>query len=456
MAQSTNPAFTDTASASESVSAFWSWWTARLGECVPSSAAAWFQGREQTTVLEWESEGFSVKRVDAGGTVATALMRTPLDVAKIEKVDDILPALKQISSRVRGPIALAVGEGRVLRKHLTFPIMARENLRQTIAYDVDRLTPFPSGTVAFDAVESSVDYARRTVTADFVATPKQELDVILAAAQRAGLNVTRVVPSAKDAAGGLNMIRAAVAEEAKPWWQSPHLWGAAATAALLAAVLAFPLWQKRQQVLEAQPIAAQAERDAADADKLLREINLRLNQYNFLPAKRHTTPLAIQVLDEVTKVLPDDGWVQNFDLKTTRAANATSGGQTTYTVTRELQLQGEIEASSKLIPLFEKSPLFSQPQFKSPLTKLNYPGQNVNGDRFHVAMEVKTGSLPAVVPVQAVITAPPPPPPAATTAAPAGAPAAAKAGAPAASAPATPSASSSGATPGPAGTEAKK
>jgi hypothetical protein len=255
MAQSTNPAFADSASASESLSAFWSWWTARLGECVPRPVAAWFQGREQTTVLEWESEGFSLKRVGAGGAVASALLRTPLDVAKIEKVDDILPALKQISSRVRGPIALAVGEGRVLRKPLTFPIAARENLRQTIAYDVDRLTPFPSGTVAFDAVESSVDYTRRTVTADFAATPKQELDVILAAAQRAGLNVTRVVPTAKDAVGGLNMIRAAVAEDAKPWWQSPHVWGAALTLALLAAVLAFPLWQKRQQVLEAQPIA---------------------------------------------------------------------------------------------------------------------------------------------------------------------------------------------------------
>jgi general secretion pathway protein L len=253
------------------------------------------------------------------------------------------------------------------------------------------------------------------VHANFVATPRAPVDAMMTAAQRAGLSVAGVVPTAQEAATALNMLHNTQTAPTRRWFANPHLWLGLLTGALVAAVLAFPLWQKREQVIASQPVLGQAERDATEADKLLRELQQRTSQYNFLPAKRHTTPLTVQVLDEVTKLLPDDTWLQSFEMKTTRSNTASASGGTTNVASRELQLQGESSSSAKLIPTFENTALFGAPQFKSPLTKLNYPGQNVNGDRFHIAMEVKGAPLPAVVPITTQVVAATP---AATSAAP--------------------------------------
>jgi general secretion pathway protein L len=436
MAQPSNSAanayggFAAAPSAGESFGNAWGWWTTRLRECVPGPIASWLRGQEQTSVLEWTADALLLSK----GNSATPIGRATIENVNPTKADDFTAAVKTIASRVRGPVTLVIGESRTLRKTITLPLAARDTLRQTVGYDLDRLTPFPSGTVLFDAIEKSVDHGARVVRAEFAASPRAQLDALLTAAQRAGLQIVRVVPSAQDVAGGLNLIRAQESSESGSVWLSPHLWLGLLTAALAGAVIAYPLWQKRQQVLEAQPIMAQAERDAVETDKVTKELQQRINQYNFLPAKRHSTPLTVQILDEVTRLLPDDTWVQNFELKTVRA---NASGTNTAVTSRELQVQGETEVSQRLIGLFENSPLFSTPQYKSPLTKLNYPGQNVNGDRFHLAMEVKTASLPAIVPITTQVITPvapatssPAAPAAAaksspTPAAPAGAPAAA-------------------------------
>lgn len=419
-------------SASETFSNAWGWWTTRLSECVPAPIATWLRGQEQTAVLEWSADALVLSK----GNSATPIGRATIELVNPTKADDFAAAAKTIASRVRGPVTLVIGEARTLRKTISLPLAARDTLRQTVGYDLDRLTPFPSGTVLFDAVEKSVDHGARVVRAEFAATPRAQLDALLNAAQRAGLQIVRVVPSAQDVAGGLNLIRAQESGESRSVWLSPHLWLGLLTAAMAAAVIAYPLWQKRQQVLEAQPIMAQAERDAVETDKVTKELQQRINQYNFLPAKRHSTPLTVQILDEVTRLLPDDTWVQNFELKTVRA---NASGSSTAVTSRELQVQGETELSQRLIGLFENSPLFSTPQYKSPLTKLNYPGQNVNGDRFHLAMEVKTASLPSIVPITTqVITPVAPASPGAPAAAAKSSPVpAAPAGAPAGAAPTT-------------------
>jgi general secretion pathway protein L len=443
MAQPNNAAtagFANAPSAGETLGGAWGWWTTRLAECIPAPIATWLRGEQQTAMLEWSADALVLSK----GNSAQPIGRATIETASPTKADDFASAVKTIASRVRGPVTLVVGEQRALRKIISLPLAARDTLRQTVGYDLDRLTPFPSGTVLFDAVEKSVDHAGRAVKAEFVAMPRAPIEALLSAAQRAGLQIVRVIPAAQDAASGINLIRAQDSGEKPGLLRSPHLWLGLLTAALSAAVLVYPLWQKRQQVLEAQPIMAQAERDAVDTDKVTKELQQRINQYNFLPAKRHSTALTVQVLDEVTKLLPDDTWVQNFDLKTVRA-NAT--GASTAVTSRELQVQGETELAQRLIGLFENSPLFVSPQYKSPLTKLNYPGQNVNGDRFHLAMEVKTASLPSIVPIttQVITNVPTPAAPGAPSSAPGNAKTAPQVSTPAApagaaAAPATPAA----------------
>jgi general secretion pathway protein L len=93
--------------------------------------------------------------------------------------------------------------------------------------------------------------------------------------------------------------------------------------------------------------------------------------------KRQKTPAVIQVLEELTRVLPDDTWVQTLDIKG-----------------KELQIQGETASSVRLIGLFEQSSVFKDSSFRSPLTK----GQVSGTERYQLALQIRPPALPTVAP----------------------------------------------------------
>jgi general secretion pathway protein L len=142
--------------------------------------------------------------------------------------------------------------------------------------------------------------------------------------------------------------------------------------------LVLPVYQKRAQVIELQPQVNVAAQQAQAADSLHQQLERAQNEYNFLLQKRYAAPTSLQLLNEVTRILPDDTWLQNFELRTTSKG-------------KELQLQGETGVAGKMIELFEQSPLVSGASFKSPVTQA--PGSQ--GSRFHIGMDVKDVAPPS-------------------------------------------------------------
>jgi Tfp pilus assembly protein PilN len=161
------------------------------------------------------------------------------------------------------------------------------------------------------------------------------------------------------------------------------------------AAIAIPILQKRQVVVAMLPMVENAKQQATTTDALRREWDGRSAEYNFVLDKKQSIPPVVVQLDELARLLPDDTWVQQFDLRG-----------------KELQIQGETASSSKLIALVESARMMSDASFRSPLTKGSLP----NSERFHLAAVVKP--LQAVAPVAAA-TAPVPGSPAAPASAPA-------------------------------------
>jgi hypothetical protein len=140
------------------------------------------------------------------------------------------------------------------------------------------------------------------------------------------------------------------------------------------------------------PKVEQAKLQATATDALRREWDKLSTEYNFVLEKKRAVPPLVMQLDELSRLLTDDTWVQQFDLKG-----------------KELQIQGETASSSKLIALVESSKMLSEASFRSPLTK----GQAPNSERFHLGGEVKPLSVSAftalrpAAPVPAVTAVPP-------------------------------------------------
>ncbi len=82
----------------------------------------------------------------------------------------------------------------------------------------------------------------------------------------------------------------------------------------------------------------------------------------------------VEILQELTKILPDTAWIWNFKY---------SG--------KEIELSGFADSASDLIPLLDKSPLFEKVEFLSPVTKERQrtAGEEKEKERFKIKIRIE-------------------------------------------------------------------
>lgn len=356
----------------EQIRRFWRWWVGELRECVPTGTVHWLSRLRVVPLAVPEDGGFTVYRFDGARwqRVAKAAGDTPEALAKALGAE----------LRKAGIERFAVGllPGQFLAKTISLPQAAEENLRDALRYELDRHTPFKPDDVGFDCCVVGRDEKNREIAVNLVIAPKAAISQAVAGVAGTGLLVTAVRPGFPDRAtlpinllphddnGNGHLLRL------KRWLP----WALLALLGLTALVL--PIYQKRAQVIDLRPQVNVAAQQAQAADVLHQQLDRAQAEYNFVLQKRYATPTSLQLLSEVTRILPDDTWLQSIELRTTSKA-------------RELQLQGETGVAGKMIELFEQSPLLTGASFKSPVTQA--PGSQAS--RFHLGMDVKEAAPPA-------------------------------------------------------------
>jgi general secretion pathway protein L len=146
---------------------------------------------------------------------------------------------------------------------------------------------------------------------------------------------------------------------------------------LLAAALGLPIWHKREAVVSGWPLLGRAQHEAESTDNIAHELEKQVADYNFLLAKKHATYPVLALLEEVTRLLPDNTWVQQVDIKTVGK-------------TREIQVSGEAPSSSKLIEVFETSPILHNAQTRGTVTRGSQPSL----ERFMIVAEPRARPAP--------------------------------------------------------------
>ncbi|CAG1011571.1 hypothetical protein BURK2_04303 [Burkholderiales bacterium] len=297
---------------------------------------------------------------------------------------EVLPPAAVAETERHGREALLVlPAAAFLRRRVQVPIALAENLRGAIGFELDRYTPFKSEHAYFDARVVARDDARGVLEVDLGVVPRGRADQLIERAAHWGFTVAGLpVELPETLASSLELLPAErrASRSDRPGMQLMLL--CALTFLLALAALALPVWQKRQAVRAIEPQVNEARIRAEAAEALHRQLIAEQADYNFLLARKHEQPMAIEVLDELTRILPDDTWAHLVELK----SDLKNPGKN-----RELQLRGETGISGKLIAVFEESRLFTQATFKSPVTK----GQPGAGDVFHVGAEVKQRVIPA-------------------------------------------------------------
>ena len=373
---------------------FWRWWMSELAPLLPGVSRAAIQRRFARPVIELSNGQALFWRPEMNN--GTARLSVTEAVALTGDAGAVLAAgraaVARLAANASGGIAapkviVALNPRQVLRKELSLPAAVEENLIQALSYDLDRHTPFRPEQLYFDATVIGRDAAKKTLRVDWVAALKTIVDGAKRQVEEWGAVAVAVVPGPPTTTPTkLNLLPNAARPRPLQWrrWQ---VWVPLALIATLGIAAVFvPLLQKRQYAIGLTALNAEAGVQAQAADKLRQQLERMQNDYNYILAKKYAYPSAVHVLDEVTRVLPDDTWITQLELKASGRAKETQ---------HDLYLRGESGNAGKLIALLEESKLVELVTPRSPTTKI----QGSAGEIFDLGARLRSLSPPPPVAV---------------------------------------------------------
>jgi general secretion pathway protein L len=353
---------------SDGVSGFFRWWGGEMAAFLPAGLRARLERGGQRLTVEISDRralfGFEKGRETrplGEVTISPAGLAGQRDAGQHDAVARIVRGAGVRSAEV----VLRLPRDKVLRRLVDLPAAAAENLREVLGFEMDRHTPFKAGEVYFDYRLEGSDPDRKRIKVDLVVVPRTVVDQAVQLATSWGLAPDRV------AAGG------EPAEAARPFNLLPAgavrtrtgLGGRLAPVLLVLAVLLsaaalyLPLERKQQLLAATEAELAKVRGQAIAVDGLKTQIADMLQRGSFVVDRKRGEHGPVELLDELTRLLPDHTWVLKFGLR---------GGR--------LTLSGYSAKPSALIGLLEKSEMLSAVRFSSPVTM----DQKIGLERFNL------------------------------------------------------------------------
>jgi general secretion pathway protein L len=348
------------------ISRFFAWWGGELKACLPDRVGAFFARRVAALVM-----------VPADGGVAVAWRRN----GRSRDLGRILPGpepeqRRALAQLVRGvpvqdsDVIVNLPPESVPRRSVRLPLAAQENLREVLAFEMDRHTPFKASEVIFDYRVTGTDPHDQQLTVDLAVIPRALLERANGIASSLGLPLDGVGIAGQESPGQkpFNFLASEQAARAAAQPQRLLVMVAALLVAVMGAVAAYlPLYGKERLLAARQAELAEARAAALDADAMKVRLAARLERGRFLVDRRRSTPAATRLLAEVSERLPGDTWLLQLQWHG-----------------KDLFLSGLSPAATGLIEKLEVSPLLSEVHFDSPVTT----DPRVKSERFDISAGV--------------------------------------------------------------------
>ncbi|MDT8439656.1 MAG: PilN domain-containing protein [Wenzhouxiangellaceae bacterium] len=330
------------------VPAFLRWWGGELAALVPAAwSARLMPPKPQLWIVPAASGGGDLRLWRADGELRVldvfgagedaALLRT--------RWRDLVAEFEDGNPEVR----LLLPEDNVLALPVELPAAIEDNLSQALAFQVDQLTPFrPDQVWLGHRVESRDDEHGRIRVALRIA-PLDRVNALVERVRAFGAIVHAVDTLAGEdppRGEGFNLLP----EARRPRYVHArarfNLLLGLTVVAVLAVVMVQSLVLRERSLVRLEAQAAALRDEARQTAELQARLEDSLAAANFLAERRVERPTLIELVRELTRVLPDNVWLQQFQLQ----------GD-------ELRIQGQAEGSQRVLGLLNESPLLTAPEF---------------------------------------------------------------------------------------------
>ncbi len=337
---------------------FWSWWIGELVAALPADIreAIASANRRIIVVLQDDEWLFSENKNSGQEEIA----RLPADA--VELPGDLSAQINEL--------VFALPADKVLQRTLTLPLAAEENLREVLGFEMDRQTPFAAQQVYYDFRVTGRQTATNTITLDLIVSPRKVVDEFLEKMTQLGLAPDTITTQDQNSElVPVNLLSTAM-RPSRPF-TAPRLNTVLASMCVLLFIVALllpPLLNKNKVAQLEQEILI-AESTGQSGLELRRDVERITRTSEFLTQKKLSSVMVLRILDEATRILPDNTWLVRFDV-----------------TGLEIQLQGQSTSASDLIQLLESSPLFKEAQFRSSVVQV----PRTDREQFHISMQLES------------------------------------------------------------------
>jgi general secretion pathway protein L len=347
---------------------FFRWWGSQLVACLPARWRGLVEERSESLLLDLRPDEVIVWREHADQTneYARIARSLPADAQSAEfqrlrnAIDD--PGVRTV---------LCIPPERVLQRNLSLPAAAEENLRQVLAFEMDRQTPFKADQIYFDSRVTGRDASGRNLLVQLVLLPRAQLDQELAAVPP-GASALDGVDAWRGEPGGarrqINLLPQERRARRRDMRLPLNLGLAALVVMLLVANMDEALTNRASAVEAMRAEVEKSNTEARQVAALRKTLADSIAGANFLSDKKRNAPLTDALLDDLTRRLPEDTYLERLQVE---------NGQ--------VQLQGQAKEAAKLIALLSNSTCLGDPRLQGQIQ----PDPRTTKERFQITADVK-------------------------------------------------------------------
>lgn len=359
-------------------------------------------------------------------TARIPLPETAKESERFPAVTEAINALVRENAIRPEHFFLGVPSSMAIVRMLTFPLAVKDNLRQAVKYEMERYLPLPADKLYYDLYVVSEDRQNQKMQVLLAAVKKSDLAPYVDMIEDLGQGVSGIslagaglrntlyrlhpenlseepdaeagiisgkevqnnaidtsslgIPS-KEYAAAYGLALAGIEKNAvsinflpenmrkRPGKLGIYMfWVLAGMLVLSLGFLSASFFLSRQMETE------QMEKELGLLKNDVREIQEMKKQFfsirdkiTYINTIRMQTPPVVEMIKELTQVIPDGAWVHNFRLKD-----------------ESIQIDGEADSASDLVTMIEGSRLFENTEFLSPITR-----NKEEKERFRIGMKVR-------------------------------------------------------------------
>lgn len=353
------------------VAGFFRWWVSELAALLPSGMRRYWQRREHRLVLDFGAD--KVVLTECRNGTERELGECSLGTEEAAPPEGLTPLLGRVD-RGGVEVVIRLPSEQVLSNDLTLPVEAEKNLRTVLGYEMDRQTPFSADQVYFDYQIEERQANLNKLRVRMLVVPRGLLESTVQKVVKWGLRPTvvtgdTVAHTRPCEEPGINLLPEEKRQAAGGWNPLNRMLGLSAVALVIVAVI-LPLQGQQAVISDLKQQTKALETEVERVNALRDKLDKMVAESRFVVDLKRRSPAAIGVLNELSLVLPDDTWLEVWELKDGK-----------------VQIQGFSANPSALIGILENSRLIRNAAFSSPVIK--EPGSSRY--RFQITAEISGG-----------------------------------------------------------------